>query len=464
MEFFGRENELAELERCYKSDKFEFSVIYGRRRVGKTFLIQKYIENKNSIYYMASQSGRLNLEKLSLLVNEKLGLGNFGPIYKDYFSLFQAVGKLAENKRLVFVIDEYPYLADSNEGISSIIQAMCDQEWKKSKLHLILCGSSMSFMENQVLSAKSPLYGRRTSQIRLRPFTFFESKEMLKGMNKEDIAIIHSVTGGVPEYLSYINKYKSLDENLINLFFKSTAGRLFDEPNLLLKQEFNVPYVYNQIIYAIANGANKNSEIANKTEIPSASLTPYLNNLIELEIIKKEVPYGKQTRRKTIYRIKDGLFRFYYRYIFGFQSQILSMSGDKVYKEFVKKDLANFMGEGFEDISYDFFAKLNREDKFPKFVYSYGRWWGNNPLEKKEEEIDLVGEGKSFSIFGEFKWRNRDFDMKELEKLINKSRFVGIDQSNAHYLIFTKKDFSSEVKKVIEKDKRVIGYSFIRDF
>ena len=172
MNFFGREYELAELEKSYQSDKFEFTVIYGRRRVGKTFLIQKYIEDKDSIYYMASRTGGLNLERLSLLVNEKLGLGNFGPVYKDYFTLFQAVGKMAQDKRLVFVIDEYPFLAESNEGISSIIQAMCDHDWKKSKLHLILCGSSMSFMEKQVLSAKSPLYGRRTSQIRVKPFTF----------------------------------------------------------------------------------------------------------------------------------------------------------------------------------------------------------------------------------------------------------------------------------------------------
>lgn len=463
MSFYGRESELAELERSYGSDKFEFTVIYGRRRVGKTYLIQKYIEDKDSIYYMASQTGGLNLERLSLLVNEKLGLGNFGPVYKDYFSLFQAIGKLAHDKRLVFIIDEYPYLAKSNEGISSIIQAMCDHDWKKSKLHLVLCGSSMSFMEKQVMSAKSPLYGRRTSQIRLRPFTFFETKEMLEGMDNEEIAVIHSATGGVAEYLSYVDINKSLDDNLINLFLKP-SGRLFEEPVNLLNQELKSPEVYNQIIYAIANGANKNIEISNQTGIPSGSLSPYLKNLMELEIIKKEVPYGNKSGRKTIYRTNDGCFRFYYRYVLRFQSQIVSMNGEKIYNEIIRDDLTNFMGEGFEDISYDFFIKLNKEDKLPGFVHSYGRWWGNNPLEKKEEEIDLIGEGKDFSIFGEFKWRNRDFDIQELEKLINKSRFAPVNQSDSYYIVFTKKAFSREVENLIENDKKFLGYSFIKDF
>lgn len=463
MKFFAREFELSELERAYKSDKFEFTVIYGRRRVGKTFLIQKYIEDKENIYYMAGQTGDLNLERLSILVNEKLGLEDYGPVYKDYFSLFQAIGKLAQDKKLVFVIDEYPYLAESNSGISSIIQNMCDHDWKNTKLHLILCGSSMSFMERQVLSAKSPLYGRRTSQIRLRPFSFFESKEFLKGMDKEDIAVIHAATGGIAEYLSYVDKKISLDENLINMFFKPYS-RLFEEPINLLNQEVKSPEVYNQIIYAIANGATKNIEISNRTGISAGNLTSYLNNLIDLEIIKKETPYGKNSGRKTIYRIKDGCFRFYYRYVMRFQSQIIGRGGDKVYKEFVKDDLPNFMGEAFEYICYEFFEKLNNEDRLPGYVHTYGRWWGNNPIERKEEEIDLVGEGKDFSILGEFKWRNRDFEEGELEKLINKGRFAPINQAELFYLIVTKNDFSPELLALMESRHNVIGYSFKKDF
>lgn len=463
MKFYGRENELLELEKSFNSKNFEFTVIYGRRRVGKTYLIQKYIEDKECIYYMASQTGDLNLERLSILVNEKMGFGNNGPIYKDYFTLFQAVGRLAKDKRMVFVIDEFPYIAESESGISSIIQSMCDHDWKDTKLHLILCGSSMSFMEKQVLSAKSPLYGRRTSQIKLNPFTFFETKKFLQGMDKEDIAVIHSVTGGVAEYISFVDVKLGLDDNLINLFF-NPSGRLFEEPINLLNQELKSPEVYNQIIYAIANGASKNIDISNKTGISSGSLSPYLKNLIDLGLIKKETPYGKNSGRKTIYRIKDGCFRFYYKYVLRFQSQIAAYQGEKLYREFVKEDLSNFMGESFEEISYEFFEKINKEAKLPGYVLSYGRWWGNNPIEKKEEEIDLLGEGKSFSIFGEFKWRNRDFEITELDKLIFKSKFAPANQTDSYYLIITKKKFSDVMKKEIKNNDKILGFTFEEDF
>lgn len=463
MKFYGRQHELEQLEQLYNSDQFEFTVIYGRRRVGKTYLIQKYIEDKDSIYYMASQTGKLNLERLSIEVNKKMGLGEFGPIYKDYFSLFNAIGKLAKDKRLVFVIDEYPYLAQTNYGISSIIQSMCDQEWGNTKLHLILCGSSMSFMEKQVLSQKSPLYGRRTSQIRLRTFNFFETKEMLDGMDKEDIAILHSATGGVADYLSYVDKNKSLKDNLINLFLRP-SGRLFEEPTNLLNQELQSPEVYNQIIYAIANGASKNNEITNETGITSGSLSPYLNNLIELGIIKKEAPYNNKNGRKTIYQIADGCFRFYYRYVLKYQSQIIAMNGEKIYDQFIKEDLTNFMGLGFENISYDFFDRLNNNNLLPGFIHSYGRWWGNNPIEKREEEIDLMGEGKNLSIFGEFKWRNRDFDIAELNKLISKSKITPINNTNVYYIIITKKDFTDDVKETIKNDSKILAYTFEKDF
>lgn len=328
---------------------------------------------------------------------------------------------------------------------------------------LIYYGSSMSFMEKQVLSVKSPLYGRRTSQIKLNPFTFFETKEFLMGMDKEDIAVIHSVTGGIAEYISFVDKNLSLDDNLINLFF-NPSGRLFEEPINLLNQELKSPEVYNQIIYAIANGASKNVDISDKTSIPSSSLSSYLTNLIDLGIIKKETPYGKNGGRKTIYRIKDGCFRFYYRYVLRFQSQIAVYQGEKIYGEFVKEDLPNFMGESFEEISYEFFECINKESKLPGYVLSYGRWWGNIPIEKQEEEIALLGEGKNFSIFGEFKWRNREFEIKELEKLIYKSKFSPVNHSNSYYLLITKKKFSDEVKKAINENEKILGFTFEDDF
>lgn len=231
-------------------------------------------------------------------------------------------------------------------------------------------------------------------------FIFFEIKEMLAGMAKEDIAVLHAATGGVADYLSYVDPKKSLDENLLNLFM-SPSGRLYEEPSSLLNQELSSPAVYNQILYALANGATRNVEISEMSKLPSTQLSPYLANLLELDIIKRETPYGSLSTRKTLYFITDGCFRFYYRYVLKYQSQIASGNGENIYVEFIKDDLSNFMGQAFEEISYDFLATLNRQKELPGTVGDFGRWWGNNSRDKREEKIDLVGEGKNFAVYAE---------------------------------------------------------------
>lgn len=463
MRFVGRQEALAELNRKYNSDKFEFTVIYGRRRVGKTYLIQNYLRGKEAIYYMATKTGHLNLERLSFFLNIKMGLGENGPVYRNYFDLFKVLAKLAQTERLVFAIDEFPYLAEGNPEISTIIQTMCDNEWKDSKLHFILCGSSMSFMKRQVLSVESPLYGRRTSQIRLTPFHFFETKEMLAGMPKEEIAVLHAATGGVADYLSYVETNKTLDENLLNLFM-SPSGRLYEEPSSLLNQELNGPAVYNQILYALANGATRSVEISDMTTLPSTQLSPYLANLLELDIIKRETPYGTLSKRKTRYFIKDGCFRFYYRYVLKYQSQIASGNGENIYFEFIKDDLSHFMAQAFEEISYDFLTKLNRNKELPGMVGDFGRWWGNNARDKREEEIDLLGEGKNVAVYSEIKWRNRDFSLKEMNDLIDKSQWVPLSKDKRCYIAITKKSFSKDLKAYAKEHDNVLLYSFARDF
>ena len=463
MFFVGRQEELAELNAKYSSNKFEFTVIYGRRRVGKTYLIQNYIQDKEAIYYMATKTGDLNLERLSSLLNIKMGLGDSGPVYRNYFDLFKVLANLAKTERLIFVIDEFPYLAEGNPEISTIIQSMCDKEWKDSKLHFILCGSSMSFMRKQVLSAESPLYGRRTSQIRLSPFNFFETKEMLAGMSKEDIAILHAASGGVADYLSYIDLEKSADENLLSLFMRP-SGRLYEEPASLLNQELSSPAIYNQILYAMANGATRNIEISDMSRLPSSQLSPYLANLLELDIIKKERPYGSKSNRKTLYFIKDGCFRFYYRYILKYQSQIASGNGESIYFEFIKDDLSNFMGQAFEDITYDILTKLNRDISLPGIAGDFGRWWGYIRRDKGEEEIDLVGEGRTFAFFAEVKWRNRDFSLNEIKKLIDKSRWVSLNKEKNYYIAITKDSFSKDLEVYAHEHDDVLLYSFARDF
>lgn len=454
--FVGRKSELDELKKQYSSNDFQFTVIYGRRRIGKTELIKQFMKDKNAIYFMATESsGDKNLELLSKVVLQHSGTKfRFGK-FESYETLFDFIAEVSRHERLVFVIDEYPYLAEAYPEISSMIQKYCDHFWKDTMLQLILCGSSMSFMENQVLGLKSPLYGRRTTQIKLKEFNYFETEEFLKSMKKEDIAVLHAVTGGVVEYLSYIDKTKDLDSNLVTLFFKD-SGRMYEEPASFLKQELREPRVYNEILDVIAKGARKNNEIATKVHRSTGALNNYLDSLIELGIIMKEKPIGEDTSRKTIYRIKNGAFRFWYRYVFPNMSAIEIGLGDRLYREQVKEDLSNFMGEEFEEIFLDHFDLLNKQGDLPALITSRGRWWGNNSKLKREEEIDLIGYGKDLAVFCEVKWTNKKVDIDVLESLMEKSMlFSSIEK---HYILFSKSGFT---KRIMEKTKDNEGIQLV---
>ncbi len=212
--------------------------------------------------------------------------------FPDFDAAFRYLAEMTRNERRVLVLDEYPYLADSVDGMSSLLQRAIDEYFLKGQLFVILCGSSMSFMENQVLHQKSPLYSRRTSQIKLQPFTFRETLEMLEGMDHNDIAVLFGATGGVAEYLSFVNKEKTLKENLLELFFE-TRGRLYEEPGNLLNQELREPKLYNDILFAIAAGSSKNNDIASAVGKQSSAINPYLNSLQELHIITREESVSK---------------------------------------------------------------------------------------------------------------------------------------------------------------------------
>ena len=457
--FIGREKELKILQEHNQSTKFEFTVLYGRRRIGKTELLKQFITNKDAIYYMATETSKeTNLELLSKsffsYTNQTYNLTSF----KDYEQLFHAISQEAKDKHLIFIIDEFPYLAQSMPEISSIIQKFCDHEWKETKLHLILCGSSMSFMEEQVLGVKSPLYGRRTSQIKLNPFTYFETETYLSKMPKESIAILHSITAGIAEYLSYVDQDRDLQHNIIKLFLSDSA-RLYDEPINFLKQELREPKTYHSILNAIANGASKNNTIATKLNMQTGSLNKYLDNLLELGIIKKESPINDKNTRKTIYRINDGTYRFWYQFVLPNLSAIELGLGDKIYTEYIEPALSDFMGESFEQIYIDFFDRLNVDMLLPELITKRGRWWGNNPKMKREEEIDLIGYGKTTTLFSEVKWTNKKLDINVVNDLIEKSKLIKADKP--YYIFFSKNGFTDAVYELTHQSTNIKLISFL---
>ena len=441
--------------------------------MGKTTLINKFRENKKSIYFVAAETtAKENLELLSAQILSVLVPEAPRNPFGSFAAAFDYCFKMAEKQKLVFVIDEYPYLAESDRAVSSILQAAIDRHKDNSRLFLILCGSSMSFMENQVLGYKSPLYGRRTCQFKVKPFSYYECAEMLPGFSTEDKITLYGICGGIPGYVSRINNGHSVRKNAEALFF-NPSGRLFEEPSSLLKQELRSPQTYNAIIAAIASGASRLNEIASKAGIETSQCSNMLATLITLEIVKKEHPIslsfvrseGKtkagvlpgNPARKSIYRLADFMFRFWYRFVLPDLSRISIGFGKDVCAEVFGKTggkIETYMGPVFEDCSVQF---LWRE--MVKKRYSFrdvGRWWGSNPKEKREEEIDILAvDGLGNAIFGECKWRTSCTGSDTLDELIRKSELFPYF-ADKRYMLFSKSDFSSELKKVVAQRKDVV--------
>lgn len=342
-----------------------------------------------------------NLSGISKVLLAEKNEEFYMPEFPDFESLLSYIDHLCKNtddqERLVIAIDEFPYLAGSYPAISSMLQSHIDQCWKDSNLFLILCGSSMSFMEEQVLGYKSPLYGRRTAQFKLHPFTYFEARQMLSGFKAEEQAVLYGVTGGIPEYLSRIHNEWLMDDNIKKLFFDE-SGRLFDEPGNLLKQELQDPSSYHSIITAIAGGASRLNEIATKTGLASSGCSAQIKSLITLGIIKKETPLTEGIKsRKTLYTLEDFMFLFWYRFVRPNLSGIMRGIGETIYEVSVKPQISHFMGYIFEEIckQYLYLPQIYMTLPFP--TGEFGRWWGNNPKKKRQEEIDLMAENGSES-------------------------------------------------------------------
>ncbi len=438
--FIGRVKELNKLNRLYDTDIFQFPVIYGRRRVGKTALINEFTGGKDVISFTGIEStSSQNLENLSGAIHRYVGGVGEAPIYPSFQTALEAIFELSIEKRLIFVIDEYPYVAKAYKAFSSILQKLIDKYKDSCKLYLILCGSSMSFMEEQVLGYKSPLYGRRTAQFKILPFDFAESRKYFSGFSDEDMALIYGIVGGTPQYLLQMDDSISVEENLKENILDPNSY-LFEEPGNLLKQEVQKAALYNAIISAVASGSTKLSEIATKTGEETSACAACLKKLLALGIIKKETPFGDNSTKKTIYVIDDNLFRFWYRFIPRNLSLLQNDMVDVAYDS-IASGLGTYMGAVFEGICKQYLWHLNRLGKTPATFMSLGRWWGNDPKEKKQVAVDIIAEcDKETAIFGECKWNNEKLDTRVLETLLYRSGLF--PYKTVHLYLFSKSGFT----------------------
>ena len=454
MKFIDRKREMSTLEKEYNREN-SFVVLYGRRRTGKTTLIKEFIRDKNAFYFFAdkqNESLQINRFKNQLAEHfkdeflKKIEINDWDTIF-DYF-----INKIG-NEKFVLVIDEFQYLCLMNKGFSSIFQRIYDEKIVSKNIMVMLCGSLISMMYSEVLSYDSPLYGRRSAQIKLQPISFEYYKEFFDNKSKRELIEFYSITGGIPKYILEFDRNKSPLWNIENNIFNKD-NFLYSEPKFLLQEEINDLSRYFSILNSVALGNTKLSSICSHLGLNSSSITSYITKLIDLDILEKEVPVTEniENGKKGLYKIKDNYLKFWFSYVYPYQSY-LEIENLSYPLEKIKNEFNLWVSKIYEDLARKTLLN-NSEISFP--IKKLGRWWNNN------EEIDIVGLGDNEIIFGECKWSNKKVGLSVLLSLKEKSKSVKWNNSNRkeYFILFSKEGFSDDLIDLSKKDKTIILSEF----
>ena len=459
--FINRDQELSVLERMFQSGTAQFFVLYGRRRVGKTELLLQFCKEKRSIYFLASQlKERDHLRQLTEIarhaINDPL-LQNL--VFDDWESALIYFAQQAQEERLVLVLDEFQYLCEDNAALPSLIQRFWDLHGKNSKLFLILCGSQVSFMEREVLAERSPLYGRRTGQLRLIPLSYRDSGYFLPEYTAKEKLIAYGILGGIPAYLNQFTSHfsnrlqdpcqRTLEQCIKNELL-TPQGYLFDEVNFLLRTELREPRTYASLLHVIANGATRLNEISQRVGLDPTNANKYLSVLRELGLIRRETSVTErapQKSRKGLYKIEDNYAKFWFRFVLPNRSLIESGNTDLVYQQIIAPNLSQYMGEIFEGICLQY---VNRywSEKLQVAPKQVGAHW------ESDFEIDILTENVDGSHwFGECKWWNAPVGENILNHLIgNATKVPSQWRRNPRYILFSVNGFTETLKQRAEKE------------
>ncbi len=427
--FINRKEELDYLNSCYTSDKFEFVILYGRRRVGKSRLVLESIRNERSVYFLATETEELpTFSHLKETISYQTKDEKIMHIKDDWEAIIKHLIDIEVN---VVVIDEFPYLISANKTIKSIFQRIIDLHLSKTSMTLILMGSSISIMEDEVLSTKSPLYGRRTGQIKLLPLKFRYLQEMFPDYSLDDLVRVYASVGGIPYYLLQFNPKVQFWDNIQHIL--NPRNILFEEVKIFLLQELRKISTYSAIIQHIATGSTKVGEIKSKMQIKS-DITPYLNTLQRLEIIEKKVPVSENAlkSRNGRYFLKDEYFVFWYMFISKYKEQII-MGADIIQK--VKVEFPRYVGPIFEKIVKQLLeeAIFTNKLKFSFDIVKIDRWW------YKDTEIDLIGINSDNILFVEIKWQDLSIiDIKRIYSALRDKTKKTQFQGKFYYLIIAR--------------------------
>lgn len=416
--FIAREKEKQIIHKHIISGKFEFGIVYGRRRIGKTMLLKELLKEHPGIYFVADEMGyEYNIAAFAGTV---AGYFDDSVTFSNLNMIFEYLCKKSQEQRIIVVIDEFTYLFSSEPGIQSVLQNIIDGELSKSNVVLILSGSQIGMIE-EVISYTKPLYGRTTFKLKLESFDYYDAASFYPGFCIEDKIRAYGVFGGTPYYLSKIDDKASLRENIIGLIL-SEGSVLSEETEFFLKQELRAVISYSMILHSISSGATRLNEISTKAQINNTGTTAkYLSVLRDMDIVEREVCFGEsENSKKTLYRIKDNFFDFNYTFVMPNKSKLAVMGPDVIYDRFIMNKIDEYTSFVFERICREFLIRQNMTKAAEPF-YEIGRFWGNDRATRSDVEIDIVSKGDEGTTVYECKWTKDLFGKKEATDLVTKS-------------------------------------------
>ena len=462
MDFIGRTSELATLNAELKRGS-GFVVIYGRRRVGKTTLIKEFIKDKRAFYFLATtESEAQSMKRFAGVLSRTTKNPMLSKVtFTDWLDLFQVVADDHPDEKKVLVIDEFPYLVKTNPDFPSILQNAWDEVLKDHNVMLILCGSLISMMKKHALAYDSPLYGRRTAQIRLMPLQFTDVYEA-QNLSFEQAVEQYAITGGVPKYMEFFQSDEPLVEQIRRVVL-SKNGFLYEEPDFLLNEEVQTPINYFSVLKAISDGNHKLSKIGMTMEQDTSAITPYLKTLIDLGFVTKNVPITEKNperSRKSLYYVSDNFIRFWFRYVYPFKGELELDNQQIVLDEMGKDFKQKFVAFAYESICWNIFAELCRKGQIDFAPSRIGSYWRNDNEGDTEIDVAAVDHQHKRLFLGECKYHAKPVDVAVYSALQEKGQSKELAAAFKGYEIvyglFSKSGFTDRLVEMAAENSDLI--------
>lgn len=440
----GRASETKYLENCYERDGSQILIVYGRENVGKTSLIMDFVKDKEFVYYLARECSES--EQLSCFANELSLDNNYDNIqvFGNYESVFGAITSKHCRKQII-IIDEFQNFLKSSDSFMDEIIKLSHDNWNNQPVMIVLCSSSFSWVENQMVSQIGPAAYEISGFLKVNELSFLDLVRRFPKYSFNDCLSVYSILGGVPGYWRYFNNSLSLKDNICKTILKKGTV-LYGQVSREISDKLREPAVYQTILARMAQGEDKLNDLYKSTGFNRAKISVYLKNLMELEMVEKIYSVetqGHDNARKGIYRISNHLVFFWFKFVFPHISMLEVMGEEEFYDKFIAENLRGYEALFFKNICREYMQLLSDSGRLQVKIEQFGSWCG------KAGDIDIVGKSESgVTITGLCAWEKDVMTFEDFEWLqfcLSQAKLP-----SDHYYLFSGKTFDDKLKSEAE--------------